>query len=284
MAKILDISRKEEHFFPFHDHSRVPLCVLRVASEEWGPRFRIARENVQRYVLLYVAAGRGTLRGAAGDSALEPGSVTIIGKGPGHDLWCHPADPLRVFVVAYSGLEAPRLTLAAVGAVNAVVNLAFPADMQGLLALMVSEARHKTPSSHDVCELMLRTVLLKVGAARLVERQTPSPSLATYLRCRRHIDEYFCRLSNVREIARECRVDPAYLCRLFSRHAREAPYKYLTRLKMSRATHLLANSELSVKEIARELEFCDPYTFSRAFRRTMRQSPQQYRTTPRKAR
>ena len=48
----------------------------------------------------------------------------------------------------------------------------------------------------------------------------------------------------------ECEIDQAYLCRLFRRFDREAPYRYLLRLKMNFAAEQLRDPKMLVKEAA----------------------------------
>lgn len=280
MESVFDILTKEEHFFSYTELSPVPLCILRLASEKWGPRFHYNAPWMNRCALVYIIRGKGFFRTLHGDVALGPGMVFVFGGHAKHECWCDPNDPMQHLIVVYSGSKAMELTQAAFGDINASLTVVHPAELQTILTLMVSEARMKNASSHDICVLLLRALLLKIEAARQMEKQKLSPSLLTYLRCRKHMEEHCQRLRSVKEIAEACHVDAAYLCRLFARHAKESPYQYLMRLKLSRATHLLTTSDQSIKQIADELKFADPYTFSRAFRRHMRQSPQQYRTKP----
>ena len=79
------------------------------------------------------------------------------------------------------------------------------------------------------------------------------------------------------QVARECRVDPAYLCRLFRRYAHQSPYQFLLRLKMNLAAEQLQNPELLIKQVASQLGFSDPFHFSRAFKKIFGLSPEDFR-------
>jgi AraC-like DNA-binding protein len=59
----------------------------------------------------------------------------------------------------------------------------------------------------------------------------------------------------------------AYLSRLFQRFGHTTPYRFLMRLKMNRATELLVDDGMLVKEVAAKLEFADAFHFSRVFKR-----------------
>jgi AraC-like DNA-binding protein len=53
--------------------------------------------------------------------------------------------------------------------------------------------------------------------------------------------------------------------------------EYFNRLRIQRACELLNNTALSVQEIGQTVGFSDPYYFSRAFKRIIGASPNQYR-------
>lgn len=74
-------------------------------------------------------------------------------------------------------------------------------------------------------------------------------------------------------IAEECRITDSYLCRLFSEHLGTTFVEYLTRYRIRRATSLLREEGLSVKETSRRVGFQDPNYFSRIFRRYTGVSP-----------
>ena len=67
-----------------------------------------------------------------------------------------------------------------------------------------------------------------------------------------------------------------YLSRLFQRFAHTTPHRFLMRLKMNRATELLLDGDLLVKEVAARLEFADAFHFSRAFKRLYGLPPQRF--------
>jgi AraC-like DNA-binding protein len=56
-----------------------------------------------------------------------------------------------------------------------------------------------------------------------------------------------------------------------------SPVEYLIGQKIQRACSYLSTTSWSVKDIARELAFDDPYYFSRCFKQRMAVSPRHYR-------
>lgn len=67
--------------------------------------------------------------------------------------------------------------------------------------------------------------------------------------------------------------------RQFQKLVGQPPINYFIHLKMQLACKLLDTSNLEVKRVAESLGYSDPYYFSRAFKRSVGMSPQQYRKT-----
>ena len=70
---------------------------------------------------------------------------------------------------------------------------------------------------------------------------------------------------------------PQHLNRVFRGLLGVTPLQYLNRMRMERAASLLADGRLTIKAIAREVSFDDPYYFSRQFKQHFGRSPAQYR-------
>jgi AraC-like DNA-binding protein len=102
-------------------------------------------------------------------------------------------------------------------------------------------------------------------------------ALSTYEQCRQYIDRHFARLRTLAEIAAECNVNNAYLCRLFQRYDHQSPYQYLLRLKMNLAAERLQRPGSLVKQAADEVGFSDPFHFSRVFKNFLGISPGAFR-------
>lgn len=80
------------------------------------------------------------------------------------------------------------------------------------------------------------------------------------------------------DIAREDGVSPEYLARLFRRRLDRSPTEYLHEVRISRAEQLLAQSRLSIYEVARECGYKTTSEFSSWFRRHRGAPPGGFRT------
>ena len=115
-----------------------------------------------------------------------------------------------------------------------------------------------------------------MAAAESVLKASSTAS-ATFQRCRQHITTHFRRLRSLEQIAGECEIDEAYLCRLFRRFDLQAPYQFLLRLKMNFAAQQLRDPKIRVKEVAASVGFEDPFQFSHTFKNVLGASPDVFR-------
>ena len=90
---------------------------------------------------------------------------------------------------------------------------------------------------------------------------------STFARCVRYIDTHFCEPElDVETVCNVGFISASSLQRAFNAHLGISPKQYLLKLRMNRALELLAENELSVKEIAFACGFNDEKYFSRAFK------------------
>ena len=91
----------------------------------------------------------------------------------------------------------------------------------------------------------------------------------------RYTDPYL----SVGELAEMCNVSTAYFRRIFNEIHAMSPKDYICSLRIDRAKALLANSTLSILEVALECGYSDPCYFSRDFHKRVGISPSVYRTS-----
>lgn len=82
---------------------------------------------------------------------------------------------------------------------------------------------------------------------------------------------------SLKELADYADLSPTHYSYLFKKRTGYSPIDYFLRLKIQSACQYLDVTALKVNEISQLLGFNDPYYFSRAFYKIMRQSPTSYR-------
>lgn len=152
-----------------------------------------------------------------------------------------------------------------------------PNAIQNLFDELIRCGQRASPRSAELCGKLLECLALKISEARAPAAGAGTLAFATYQQCRQHIEKNFAQLKTLRQIARECHVDAAYLCRLFQRYDHQSPYQFLLRLKMNLAAEWLQQPGALVKQAAERAGFGDPFHFSRAFKSVLGLSPAVFR-------
>jgi AraC-like DNA-binding protein len=154
-----------------------------------------------------------------------------------------------------------------------------PVDVQRVFDDLIHDGSRGGAMATQLCSSRLQYLMLRIAASLSPGNEDHTAAFSTYMRCRRHIEDHHVRLMQLQEIAQECGVSEAYLCRLFQRYDRQTPYQFLTRLKMNRAAKLLEDPGRLVKQIASDLSYRDAFHFSRAFKNVFGVSPRGFRET-----
>lgn len=87
---------------------------------------------------------------------------------------------------------------------------------------------------------------------------------------------------SVEEIARRFNLSTSYFSTVFKKNTGMSPIDYFIQLKIQRACQLLYIDDSKIKKIAADLGYDDPYYFSRAFKKCMGISPEQYKLNTQK--
>lgn len=129
-------------------------------------------------------------------------------------------------------------------------------------------------------------VLYRIGG-RLMEllsyyiERFPSKSMDSdsyVFRALAEIEKNFERSGfGVKDVVEQLKIDRSYLYRLFKDETGVSVIEYITRRRVARAEVMLANSRLSIKDVAYSSGFSDQMYFSRTFKRLNGRTPTEFR-------
>jgi AraC-like DNA-binding protein len=175
-----------------------------------------------------------------------------------------------------AGTEARGLLEQHGPAPGTVILTQWPGEVLSLFEELIRSALRGTAYAPRVSALILEQLILRIAESSVSHGIAGGPAFETYLRCRQHIENRWGQISTLEQLARECEVDPAYVCRLFKRFDHQTPYQYLLRQKMTHAANRLTENGTTIKQVADELGFSDPFHFSRVFRKVMGLPPGEF--------
>jgi AraC-like DNA-binding protein len=150
-------------------------------------------------------------------------------------------------------------------------------SLSPLFGELIQSGLHTGAKSAHLCVTLLEAIALKAAVGTAPMKGMDSRAFASYQHCRGHIEQHFVRLRTLEQIATECGMNSAYLCRLFRRFDHQSPYQHLLRLKMNHAAMLLQQPGTLVKDAAVIVGFRDTFHFSRVFHNVLGASPTEFR-------
>lgn len=89
-----------------------------------------------------------------------------------------------------------------------------------------------------------------------------------------------CNYDSVKisDVAKNIGLNRSYLTALFKKRVGVSPQEYLLQFRLKKSCEILLNTKLSIQEIAREVGYDNPMTFSKIFKKVYAASPREYRT------
>jgi AraC-like DNA-binding protein len=253
------------------------LAVVCGGVEHCAPDYAIRRETFPFYSIEYVARGEGWLTLGRRRHDLKPGIVFAYGPGVRQHITSNLQKPLVKYFVDFAGIRSKHW-IQNIGLAPGKISQVFPPnEIQPLFDELIRSGQRDSRHAPELCRQLLECVGVKLLEARAPLKEADSPAFATYQTCRQFVQEHFHRLRSLEQIARECHLDTAYLCRLFRRYDHQSPYLFLTRLKMNAAAGQLQQPGALVKNVAADLGFTNPFHFSRVFKSVFGISPDAFR-------
>ena len=256
---------------------QAPLAVAGGGHELCSPQYAVERPSFPYYSVELVVRGRGWLTLDGTGHALAAGTVFSYGPGVDHRIRTDPHDLLEKYFVDFTGPRALQILRDCRLVPGSAARVCSVGEVQEIFDNLIRDGLRHSGMSHVLCSVLLEYLVIKLADIATPPDARPSPASVTFQRCRQYISANFRRLRSLEQIADECDLNEAYLCRLFRRFDHPAPYQYLLRLKMNFAAEQLRDPRILVKEVAVSVGFQDPFHFSHAFKTMFGTSPDVFR-------
>lgn len=98
----------------------------------------------------------------------------------------------------------------------------------------------------------------------------------------KYIQDNYAKDISIADVAAFLSLDRKYFSRIFKEHLQVSPNAYIMGYRMMKACELLDNTTLCINEIAQQVGYENPFSFSRAFKSIKNMSPDVYRKTKEK--
>jgi len=268
--------RQRDLFVPGTGYTLAPPNTRHLHPEPYFFHWEDGR-TLPQYAVFYVTEGEQVEfeNEATGKEVLCAGDIAFLFPGVWHrywrreDVWAHR---WVHFGGAYAdhllreGLISPRQPV-----LHAGINRAILAPFLRLFQRVHSEPRTSQPlMAADTMDLLDAIVAQ-------AKRQPRGRSAALARRAAFFLQQHSQDVVDLKELAATLHISYERLREVFKAETGLAPYQYHLRLRIERAKTILRESSLSVREVAFQLNFENPYHFSRIFKEKTGVSPSQWR-------
>lgn len=272
----LQVSAARQYYLDLEPAPTCGITVVCGGCEHCQPDYQINRKTFRFQGLEFVAKGGGLLTLRGRKYRLRPGLVFAYGPDIPHLIVNDRHDSMVKYYVDFVGEKAERLVAHSPLSGGKAVQVSAPNQVYEIFEMLLVNGLENSRHSQAICGNLIELLLLKITEKAVAEGQDDLRALISYQRARTCIAEHYASLKNLDEVARATHINISYLCRLFRRFDHSTPYQYLLKLKMHRAAELLLRPGTLVKEVADQLQFSDPYNFSRGFKAVFGMAPEKF--------
>ena len=261
------VTEARRYFLDLAPKATSRIAVVCGGCERMRPDYVVERITFPFCVLEFVAEGAGLVELAGRRYRLRAGITFAYAPGVPHTIKNEPARPMLKYHVVFAGTEAKRLLDESPLHGGRAVQVSSPKEVVELYEILQREGGSESVYGARICAALVPVLIMKIAERAVPYAVEESRALATFHRAKHWIERHYVHLRTVEQAAQACHIEVAYLSRLFQRFGHTTPYRFLMRLKMNRATELLVDDGMLVKEVAAKLEFADAFHFSRVFKR-----------------
>lgn len=276
------------HFLPASLLSHVarhPLGVgLHVKCLGWYPKARLhgirRSHGLDESILIFCTKGKGWAEIDGRRFAVTAGQVLFIPANKPHAYGAADHDPWSIHWAHFAGTAAA--SYASLLPVHEHV-LSIPSADAKEIARMFRESYRLASTGLTERTLLLVSHILRYVLGLLLFQT--GRSLGRGSRAIAHdltksiefMRANAARSLTLQELSRHAGLSPTRYSVLFREQTGSSPVEHHIRLRMQAACHHLDTTARSVKEVAADLGYDDPYYFSRIFRKILGCSPHAYR-------
>ncbi len=236
------------------------------------------------FALLYVSSGRGKFEAKPNTSMpLEPGHAFLLFPGVWHRYAPDPETGWQEHWVGFDGETARQwLRHRFISARNPVLKINAEDTVLATFSRMIQSIRANRPALQQILGGATANLLGLFYSAQQAQPPVETHQANAIELAIARIQNEYARDLSMSCLAQELGVSYSWFRGRFTAHTGLGPHQYLLELRLVRARHLLAETDLSVKEIALQTGFEDEHYFSRLFRQKLNLTPGQWRSRSRR--
>lgn len=273
---------REEIVHFYAPQTKLPFYLEMAGISYCDGSYRMKRQDSTETVIEYIVEGRGYLNVNGENYAATAGDVYILRKKTTHTYWSDARYPwVKIFFNIRGSLAEKLLDEYQLGGSGRVVLGAdgleqdFRDMLESLKDNTVAQTERFDRATVDFLRILIKLTNMQRAAG--VHKDDPMSVEKEMNTLIEYINMNPRRIVSNQELADVIFRSKDYIIKRFFANFGATPYDYQIQQKIFSAKNMLANMNLSVKEIAAALGYEDQHYFSYMFKKRCGMSPTQYR-------
>ena len=267
-------SFEKDHAFTIRGTAKL----LNVASAKYGGDWHSVPHTHNHMELFYIVGGKGQFLIQDQLYPVNVNNLVIINPNVIHTEVSLNAQPLEYIVLGIEGIELK--TGDSAGGQFSILDQFESVEISGCLRNILRETELKSTGYEDVCQAYMEILIIRLMRNIALDIPSEPPAVSTNRQCaavRRYIDLHFKEPLTLELLAEEGHMNKYYLSHAFKREYGISPINYMISRRTEESKYLLAETDLSMSQIAQLLGFSSLSYFSQVFRKTQGLTPMEYR-------
>jgi AraC-like DNA-binding protein len=247
-------------------------------GEEHPEAFRSVSvgRRINEFQIVYIPFGEGKLECGAKRSEIKAGTVFLLFPGVPHAYCPNPATGWVEYWVGFCGPHFDTLLRSGIiGPDQALYRPGYQASLIGSFLSIFELAGSQAPLYQPrICSEILNLLAETLSLDRLSRQQDRGQAVVEQAKA--YIEANIRADFDLESLGATLKVSLPQMNEVFKAYTGMTPYQYCIHAKINRAKEILASGETSVKQIAWQVGFEDPYYFSRLFRKKTGRCPRDF--------
>lgn len=236
--------------------------------------------ELNEYQLLYITEGEGVFHShSVKEAPLHEGDLFLLFPGEWHSY--HPVKEVgwKSYWIGFKGKNMDdRVKAGFLGPQKPIYHIGFSADIVAIYEQALKSANEEKAFSQQLMAGIVNHLIgLMYSLERNIELNKNQGHVDLVNRARLRIREELEGSLTIQQIAEELGTSYSNFRKLFKEYTGLSPATYQQDLKLQRAKELLTTTDMSIKEIAYQLNFDSPDYFSAKFKVKTGRKPSEYR-------
>ena len=256
--------------------------LLNVTSSRYGGDWHSVPHTHNHTELFYIVGGRGQFFIEDQCFPVDVNSLVIINPNVIHTEASLNAQPLEYIVLGIDGIELANSENS--NGQFCMLDHFESVEISSCLRNILREMELKNTGYEDICQAYMEILIIRLMRSTSLAVPAEPQTISGNRQCaavRRHIDVHFKEPLTLEQLAEEAHMNKFYLSHAFKREYGISPINYMITKRIEESKYLLAETDLSLSQVAQMLGFSSPSYFSQVFRRTQNLSPTEYRQNTR---